>query len=199
MANGMRDQELAVRSAWDELTSNLSTFDLDVLLIATGELNERNLRNYALALSQGSEWVGLQNSDPSNTIELREAAIELTKKICACQQQDGGSTKLVSVESGTVNWIVEGPCVSCPKIVYTSRLLTGAIRFLQGSEVKVSISGFDITKQSCPPTESQLTLSEFLVSANVSRVDISSRFDTTGVIREEDILWLAERRIADRP
>lgn len=178
--------------------ADLSPFQVDLILITFGVVDQSTLEIYRRSEDEGAAWLGLRSVDPDYAVGVSRDAEVLTERICECQASDGGSTSLLSATASKVAWAVHGPCGSCPKIAYTTKLLAAAIRLRQGAAIDVEFEGVHLGRDCVAPVDSQVTLAEYLRETGLTSRDLSDFFLKNGSISEEDILLLGENGMTTR-
>ncbi len=129
--------------------------DIDIIMVAAGFLSYEVVEEY-LAHRDG-QAASAPESLPRRTVP--EVAQEITERICGCQYQDGGSTRLVSANERDIYMQVEGACVFCPQIRYTIDILKQAIRFRVPEVEDIVIDGTRFEEKTELPVNNQLTMS----------------------------------------
>jgi Fe-S cluster biogenesis protein NfuA len=168
----------------------LSHRDVDTLMVAAGYLSYSLVDEF---LAQRQAAARRETAAPPASLprrEVPEIAREIVDRICGCQYQDGGATKLVATDRRDIHLEVQGACVHCPQIKYTMDILERAIRFRTPKVEEVKIDGTRLEEKSELPVNRQLTLSMFLKATGLTYGDLDEALDRLGRLTDDDLLRL---------
>jgi Fe-S cluster biogenesis protein NfuA len=157
--------------------------DIDIIMVAAGYLSYEVVEEY-LAHRDG-QAASAPVSLPRRTVP--EVAQEITERICGCQYQDGGSTRLVSADARDIYMQVEGACVFCPQIRYTIDILKQAIRFRVPEVEDIVIDGTRFEEKTELPVNNQLTMSMLVKETGLSFADLDDALKERPRLIDSDV------------